>query len=403
MNNVISSLSPKQIKIIKILGHTIPWMILLIMPLIVFGRDEGDAPWGQYIKQLITPVSFIVIFYLNFLVFVEKFMFKNKLKEFFLANILLYAVICGMHFLWFRVIIPDTPPPTVKLIEKVEELQHEITVLKRGNSDPFIVNNPQEEVNVKPLDKKESKAYQTRLKLRWWHIFTDIFTFILITGIAVAFKSTISWFENEEKRQEEEKQKVEAELKNLKSQINPHFLFNTLNNIYALIAISQDKAQEAVMSLSQMLRYVLYDDDKMFVPIQKEVDFINNYISLMKLRLTKQVEVNVVTNVDKNPNMPIAPLLFISFIENAFKHGVTNNQPSHINFSIEAIDENTVRCELRNSYFPKSEEHDKSGSGIGIENTKRRLQLIYPNAHTLDYGVKENEYYSLLIINTKQS
>ncbi len=403
MNNVIGSLSKRQIKIIKILGHTVPWIILLIMPLIVFGREEGDAPWGQYIKQLITPVSFIVIFYLNFLYFVEKYIFKNNIKKFFLANLATYAIICALHFLWFRVIIPDTPPPTVKLIEKVEELQQEIAVLKRGDDTHFMADGQQSEITVKPVSKTESKAYKTRMKLRWWHIFTDIFSFILITGIAVAFKSTISWFENEEKRQEEEKQKVEAELKNLKSQINPHFLFNTLNNIYALIAISQDKAQEAVMSLSQMLRYVLYDDDKMFVPIQKEVDFINNYISLMKLRLTKQVEVNVVTNVDKNPEMPIAPLLFISFIENAFKHGVTNNQPSHIHFSIETIDANTVRCELRNSYFPKSEEHDKSGSGIGIENTKRRLQLIYPNAHTLDYGVKDNEYYSLLIINTKQS
>ncbi len=402
MDNIISSLSQKQIKIIKILGHTVPWVILLIMPLIVFGREEGDAPWGQYIKQLITPVSFIAIFYLNFVVFTEKFLFNNKVKQFFLANLLTFSIIFGLHFLWFRVIIPDTPPPTVKLIEKVEELQQEIATLKRGET-PIISSDSKEEVSLKPVSKEQSKAYETRMKLRWWHIFTDILSFICIAGVAVAFKSTISWFEREEQRQEEERQKVEAELKNLKSQINPHFLFNTLNNIYALIAISQDKAQEAVMSLSQMLRYVLYDDDKMFVPVQKEVDFINNYISLMKLRLTKQVEVDAVTNVEKNPNMPIAPLLFISFIENAFKHGVANNQPSYIRFSIEAIDESTIRCELKNSYFPKSEEHDKSGSGIGIENTKRRLQLIYPNAHTLEYGVRENEYYSTLIINTKQS
>ena len=401
MNNVVSSLSKKQIQLIKILGHTIPWIILLIMPLIVFGRGEGDAPWGQYIKQLISPVSFCIIFYLNFLCFVEKYIFQNKVKQFILANLITYAIICGMHLLWFRVIIPDTPPPTVKLIEKVEELQQEIAILKRGDST--IIVNQQEEVSLKPIDKKESKAYQTRMKLRWWHIFTDIFTFILITGIAVAFKSTISWFQNEEKRQEAERQKYEVELKNLKSQINPHFLFNTLNNIYALIAISQDKAQEAVMNLSHMLRYVLYDDDKTFVPICKEVDFINNYIQLMKLRLSRNVEVNVVTNIDKNPELPIAPLLFISFIENAFKHGVSNTEPSYINFSIETIDKDTIRCELRNSYFPKTEEHDKSGSGIGIENTKRRLELLYPDAHQFEFGVKDKEYYSLLIIHTKQS
>lgn len=401
-NTKSSSPSSKGLKIIKVLVHSVPWIILYIMPLIVFGREEGDAPWGQYIKQLITPTAFVIIFYVNFIFLIKKTLYQKKIKQFFISNFILYLIICGFHMLWFRVIIPDTPPPSVKLIEKVEELQHEIDVLKAEKEDHFIANEKRAEFEPLPVKKEHSKAYKTRMKLRWWHVFTDIFSFICITGLAVAFRFTVSWIESEEKRQEEEKKKAEAELKHLKSQINPHFLFNTLNNIYALIAISQEKAQESVMSLSKMLRYVLYDDDKMFVPIQKEVDFINNYVQLMKLRLTAQTTVNVTTHVEKNPNMPIAPLLFISFIENAFKHGVANNQPSYINFSIEAVDEHTIRCELHNSYFPKSEEHDKSGSGIGIENTRRRLELIYPNAHTFECGVKDNEYYSLLIINTQQ-
>jgi LytS/YehU family sensor histidine kinase len=204
---------------------------------------------------------------------------------------------------------------------------------------------------------------------------------------------------SEEKRKEEQRARTEAELKNLKSQLNPHFLFNTLNNIYALIAISQEKSQEAVMDLSKMLRYVLYESEAKELPINKEINFIENYVKLMKLRLSNKVEVKIHTDVTQNPNINIAPLLFITFIENAFKHGVSTQGKSFINFSIVTTSPTTIECRLENSYFPKSEEHDKSGSGIGMENLKRRLELIYPDRHNLSYGVEENVYKSLLTIN----
>ena len=120
-----------------------------------------------------------------------------------------------------------------------------------------------------------------------------------------------------------ERQKTEAELKNLKNQLNPHFLLNTLNNIYALIAFNSDKAQEAVQELSKLLRHVLYDNQQTFVPLEKELDFIRNYVALMRIRLPQQVEVSVNLEVDSGGALQIAPLIFISLIENAFKHGIS--------------------------------------------------------------------------------
>ena len=155
------------------------------------------------------------------------------------------------------------------------------------------------------------------------------------------------------------------------------------------------------MELSKMLRYVLYDADTDTVPISKEVEFISNYVKLMKLRLSSKVDVQVDMQVDRNPSFPIAPLLFISMIENAFKHGVSSQQNSFIHFSILLTEDNDIVCNLRNSYFPKDENQDKSGSGIGVENTKKRLELIYPDRHSYTYSVEGDTYVSNLTIKNK--
>lgn len=379
--------------------HVVAWLLIFVIPIFFFGRSD-DTQWVLYWwKNISTPISFLLIFYINYCLLIDRFLFANRMKSYITHNLAIIALLCAMNYCWQNFLTPDIQPRSVRLQEKIEQLESEIKELKR--SEGAITISPQEEVSISKTDISQN-IQRDRKRFRWWHIITDIFTLTCIAGIAVAIKTTARWIQTEEKRQEEEKQKVEAELKNLKSQINPHFLFNTLNNIYALIAISPEKSQEAVMDLSKMLRYVLYDDGQQYVPIQKEIDFINNYVKLMRLRLSSSVRVDVTTDVSLDPTMPIAPLLFISLIENAFKHGISNNQSSFIEFSIKETETNTVRCELRNSYFPKSAEHDKSGSGIGMENTKRRLELIYPNSHVFEYGVEGDVYHSLLIINTKK-
>ena len=183
-------------------------------------------------------------------------------------------------------------------------------------------------------------------------------------------------------------------MQNLKSQLNPHFLFNTLNNIYSLIAFSPEKAQEAVHDLSRLLRYVLYDSSQPMVPLEKELDFIRNYVELMRIRLPEHVKLT--TDISSaTSETQVAPLLFISLIENAFKHGVSHNKPSFIDLKIHQEGTRIV-CSIRNSDFPKDNGQDKSGSGIGLQNLSRRLELLYPSHHIFTYGQKGDEYVCLL-------
>ncbi|MBO4633816.1 MAG: histidine kinase [Bacteroidales bacterium] len=172
---------------------------------------------------------------------------------------------------------------------------------------------------------------------------------------------------------------VVAELSWLKAQLNPHFLFNTLNNISSLTQIDPDKAQESIGQLSDLLRYALYDSEAEKVPLAAEVEFMDNYVDLMALRC------NELTTVTKDLQVPqghveVAPLLFISLIENAFKHGINARYPSFVKVSMRMEGEQLLfRCE--NSLFEK-QGSDHIGSGIGLENMKRRLELLYPGRYT---------------------
>ena len=188
----------------------------------------------------------------------------------------------------------------------------------------------------------------------------------------------------DQKLKESEAARANAELYNLRSQINPHFLLNTLNNIYALTAIDQERAQDAIQQLSKMLRHMLYDNQESEVALSDEVQFLENYINLMKIRLSNNVDVTFVPQIG-NPNLKIAPLIFISLIENAFKHGISPTEPSFVHINMVAIC-NEITFSIENSNFPKSSQ-DRSGHGIGLNQVQRRLDLAYPKHYTWDKGV----------------
>ena len=193
-----------------------------------------------------------------------------------------------------------------------------------------------------------------------------------------------------------ENARSEAELQNLKSQLNPHFLFNTLNNIYSLIAIDPDRAQFAVHDLSRLLRHVLYEDNQKFVSLDHELNFMKSYIELMSLRLSGNVELKV-DLPDDGKGVLVAPLLFITLIENAFKHGVSPTEPSFIHIRFSWLENSGICCYIENSYFPKKE-IDRSGSGIGLENLKKRLDLLYPGKYDLRTEREGNEFVAQLKI-----
>ena len=335
---------------LKWLIHVILWIVLLAFPFLFFGRATDEVSMPGYLRFLTMLSGILIVFYANYLYLVKRFLFSRQMWSFVLVNLLLFIALTVVSHLVMELI-------------------------------------PLNENHEPPPHVKENSFLRFAL--------FDCIKYIFIAALSVALRMTNGWYKAESQRKELEKMRSEAELQNLKSQLNPHFLFNTLNNIYSLIAISQDRAQEAVHVLSRLLRYMLYDSSHPFVPIEKDIDFVRNYIELMRIRLPK----NAVLETDIqtfSPDTPIAPLLFISLIENAFKHGTSNNKPCFIHISI-VSDHKQVKCAIRNSYFPKDEQ-DKSGSGIGVVNLRKRLELLYPDTHTFVCEREENVFVSELII-----
>ena len=214
---------------------------------------------------------------------------------------------------------------------------------------------------------------------------------LLVNMMAIGIALSIRYvMRQSEKRQKE----TEAELAWLKNQINPHFLFNTLNNISSLTQIDADEAQEAVLQLSDLLRYAMYETNKPKVPLGNEVDFIKNYIELMRLRCNAMTQVHWLCDIS-NREKEIAPLLFISLVENAFKHGMNSNAPSTIDIHL-AQSDNTIIFTCENTNNPKPTK-DRSGSGIGLENTRRRLDLIYQGHYEWEQYITEQNIYHVKI------
>ena len=188
-------------------------------------------------------------------------------------------------------------------------------------------------------------------------------------------------------------QEKDAELKLLKAQLNPHFLFNTLNNLYGLSVMKSDKLPNLMLKLSDLLRYSLYDTKDQFVPLEKEIQYLENYISLERIRLEDQAEISLSNNGAIQEKI-IAPMLLIVFVENAFKHlAISSSRKSRVVVTIEEIDDVLV-FSCSNTIDETSEEvsMEKGKSGIGLSNAKKRLALLYPNKHELMIVQRDNTY-----------
>ena len=215
----------------------------------------------------------------------------------------------------------------------------------------------------------------------------DCVNFCIFAAAATCIALAQQWYWADKALRNAEAARVAAELGNLRSQINPHFLLNTLNNIYALTAIDHTRAQSAIQQLSNMLRHLLYDNQEQLVSLSDEVLFIENYINLMKIRLPQSVDVKFEKDLE-NPNTKVAPLLFISLVENAFKHGISSTEPSFIHMSMTQKG-NSLCVIIENSNYPKSEK-DRSGHGIGLQQVQRRLDLAYYEQYEWTKGVSDD-------------
>lgn len=217
---------------------------------------------------------------------------------------------------------------------------------------------------------------------------------ITIGGFAVAIKLIKVWYLKQQAYQQIDREKLQTELELLKSQVHPHFLFNTLNNLYSLTLNKSDRASAVVLKLSDLLRYMLYECNVPAVSLKKELDFLRNYIALEQLRYGDRLDMSVSISGDHEHKL-IAPLLLIPFLENAFKHGTSEQLEQawmHIELSVQGT---TLKFKVINSRETMPHEENYTG-GIGLQNVQKRLQLLYPNKHDLRIVAGEETFMVML-------
>jgi hypothetical protein len=218
----------------------------------------------------------------------------------------------------------------------------------------------------------------------------SIILFVAVWSLGTAMCIIRQWKNSEKRAIQAEADKANAELSFLKAQINPHFLFNTLNNIYSLAITRNENTADSIMKLSNIMRYVTDDVREDFVSLDNEVECIRDYIDLQKLRLGKKMNVDF-SVVGRTEGKKIAPLILMTFVENVFKYGISSHEESAIEIRI-AAEEHNIRFYSRNRLFEKTIMHERKG--IGIANTRQRLQHLYPNKHFLDIQA-ENGFYTV--------
>lgn len=221
---------------------------------------------------------------------------------------------------------------------------------------------------------------------------------LLIMLVAVAYRLIKEQYRNEHLKQLVEKEKLQTELDFLKSQINPHFLFNTLNNLFSEARKHENPTlSNGIAKLSHMMRYMLHDSNVAFISLEREVEYLNSYIELQMLRISSEDAFELKKDIPLfNPNIKIAPILFQPFIENAFKHGLSLEDASYVHLSL-AIEENVLIFKVENSL--SKDIRSIENSGIGLSNIRRRLALIYPNRHEIYTKKLENKFEVILKIN----
>lgn len=329
--------------------------------------SDIDIPYQFWIKQTAILGMLVGAYYINYLFVVPKVLLRNKLG---------YYILFAIAIIFIVAFLTDWIDKALNLHQLVEQAFHKhwhfIGEPRRGG------------------------------KPKGDHFNIDMLTVTmtaLVLGISTSVSTIQIWQRDQQARQELEQDKVISELSFLKAQINPHFFFNTLNNIYALTQVDADVAGKAIHRLSRMMRYLLYDTQQEQTLLSQEIAFVKDYISLMQLRLTDVVKITFDSPTNLK-DVPIAPMMFLPFVENAFKHGVSSTVQSHITIEVKQ-DDNLLHLTVNNSIINDNSISLDTNSGIGLVNTRRRLDLLYPGKYTLDINEmnKDNEYTVHLTLN----
>ena len=337
-------------KRLKLILHIVFWAYMFLSPM-QFMRGTGMSML-QYWMNCMGQLLMMVMLYINYLWLTPRYFVSGKHRYFLMINIVLViGLVFFLHY-WtdYTRLVFQPNTPMARRPDAIDEFFFYVRDIAN----------------------------------------LTIFAFV---GACIALSSRWFWADNARKlaetaRVKAETAQVKAELSNLRSQINPHFLLNTLNNIYALTAIDQQRAQDAVMQLSKMLRHMLYDNQHEEVKLSEEVTFLENYVNLMKIRLPQRVDVQFHTALC-NPDKRVAPLLFISLVENAFKHGISPIDPCFVHVDMRQPEETQLVVTIENSNYPKTE-NDRSGHGVGLQQVQRRLDLAYSNRYEWTKGVSKD-------------
>jgi two-component system LytT family sensor kinase len=337
-------------------------------------------------KKYIITIHILLWIYLIYPEFMPVFFYKDKLSPYYLQmvplNILFHASIFYTFYLFLI-------PAFLKLKKKhfFSFVFGAITLVAFTFIkfiifyiyDKYLLHIPDKELTIQTLDV--ISELRTSLVLSLYGSFTQF---------------TISWFQNQKQKTELITQKQAGEIALLRSQINPHFLFNTLNNIYSLVYQKSDDAPTAVMRLSEIMRYMLYDSNTNEVVLKNEVNYLNSFIELQQLRMKNKEFVQFVINGNIE-NKTISPMLLIPFVENAFKHGIKNTKSIGISIFLNVL-QNEINFEVLNFHNKSNKINKDHGKGIGLSNVKRRLELIYPNRHNLEITQTDNQFRIFLQI-----
>lgn len=332
--------------------HVVCCFIFLSIPFFSSPANKGQGLFvmnNNAWKDFIHYILLVIFFYINYFILITRLYFTRKYLIYILILIFSMWLIAYIPNIFFNNAVPMPP--------------------KEINNFPVPPNPPKEIINEPPPPPKNQPpgfSFFARVN-------HNIFLFWAVVFFSLLLRIRTRWLQSE-------KEKLSAELSYLKAQINPHFLFNSLNSIYSLAIQKSDSTSEAVQKLSSMMRYILSEATSDFVPLQKELEYIRNYIELQRLRFGDDFQIRY--NIHGNyQNKKIAPLILISFIENAFKYGINAEEETNIIIDI-GIKGNELDMMVMNNIVTVNI-NDENKSGIGLENTMSRLQLVYPNAHNI--------------------
>ena len=357
-----------KIEVIEALLYGVIWMGVFSIPFFSqWGYSSLD--WEKLFSEWLRISGFFVVFLLNILVLIPRFLIAQKYKLYLISAVALIAGITGIGLLLNELLFPQplTMPP-----------------MNLGSGIPMELGSGMPApIGFKPARRIGNDSLSLL-------VFANVIISILVVGSSTTFKVIGQWLIAEDRRKDMEKEQLRNELVFLRHQVSPHFFMNTLNNIHSLVDINSEDAKDAIIRLSTMMRYLLYETSQGFTTLRKEIGFIESYISLMQLRYSENVRVTV--ELPKRiPDVMVPPMLFISLIENAFKHGVSYQHESYVSFSLE-ISGQTVDCTIKNSRHNQNSETGNRYSGIGLTNIRKSLELLYGKNYGFDITETGEEY-----------